>query len=113
MSNRWTDVYEARFGKKINATACAWSAVNAKVKMTIALWEATGFERMKAPIAGITKTPIAGLGDDAFYAKVGQFMVLNVKKGDVVFIVRIYGIRDPDKQMAIEKSLALDIVAKL
>jgi hypothetical protein len=36
-----------------------------------------------------------------------------VKKGDVVFIVRIYGVHDPDKQMAIEKSLALDIVAKL
>lgn len=100
-------------GQEINATACAWTAANAKMKMTVSLWEISGFDKLKTPMVGVTKTPVAGLGDDAFYAKIGQFVVLNVKKGDVIFIVKIYGLNDPDRQMAVEKSLALDIVAKL
>lgn len=65
------------------------------------------------PAPGFTKTPVSGLGDDAFYTLIGPFGSLSVKKGDTVFIVRIYGIPDTDKQLAIDKSLAHEVIARM
>lgn len=36
-----------------------------------------------------------------------------VKKGSVTFMVRVYGVPDPAKQLANEKPIALAVAAKL
>jgi hypothetical protein len=106
-------------GESIGTTGCQWStsgqatAANPKVTTTLVLWPATAFADMKIPLAGITKTSVSGIGEDAIYATVGPLTTLSVKKGAVAFIVRLYGIHDQDKQVAMEKSLALDVLAKL
>jgi hypothetical protein len=53
------------------------------------------------------------VGDDAVLTTVGSFISLSVKKGNVVFIVRVYGVPDLNKQTTIEKTLALAAVGRL
>lgn len=72
--------------------------------------------KMPLPVKGITKTPLSGVGDDAVYGIAGvSAPELTVKKGDVVFQVWIQGFprNQVDAVKAMEKTLALDIVAKL
>jgi hypothetical protein len=69
---------------------------------------------MKAsPIPGTTSTPVAGLGDDAFYTTIAQYTVLYVKKGQIVYLFKVYGVQDKEKQMSVEKTLAQNALAKL
>jgi hypothetical protein len=71
------------------------------------------FENGKIPMQGITKTPISGVGDDAYYIDTpGMGMGLNVKKGASSFQVRVYGF-PADQIRAIEKTLALEVLGKL
>jgi hypothetical protein len=53
------------------------------------------------------------VGDAAFYNTLGAFTSLGVQKGSTVFVVKIYGIADPSKQMAIEKALAANVISKM
>jgi hypothetical protein len=103
-------------GQPISTTGCEWSpqqpsSFNARV--TVSLWDAQAFAGMKTPLPGVTKTPVSGVGDEAVYATIAGLTTLSVKKGKVAFVVRIYGVPGQAKQMAMEKSLALDILAKL
>jgi hypothetical protein len=71
------------------------------------------FTNGKKPVAGIPKTPISGVGDDAYYITTpGLGTGLNVKKGTSVFQVRVYGF-SLDQIKAMEKSLAQNAIAKL
>jgi hypothetical protein len=103
-------------GQSITPTSCQWSADppgSSAARVTVELLGAQTFAGIKMPLRGITKTRLSEVGDDAVYATVASLTTLSVKKGNVVFIVRVYGIPGQDKQMAIEKALALDILAKL
>ena len=100
-------------GQPIASTGCSWSATGTKMFTTISMLDANSFAAAKTPRAGLTKTPVTGIGDDAVYTTVGPFVTLSVKKGSTAFVLRVYGVTDQNKQMALEKSLALDIVAKL
>jgi hypothetical protein len=103
-------------GQPIATTGCEWSAQqpsSSNARVTVSFWGGEAFAGMKTPLPRVTKTPVSGVGDDAVYATVGSLTTLSVKKGKVAFVVRIYGVPGQDKQMAIEKSLALDILAKL
>jgi hypothetical protein len=101
-------------GTAIGSTGCDWEGpAGSKVRVTIALWPGKGWEKMKAPLPNTTKTAISGLGDDAFYAVMGSFVSLSVKKADTAFILRVYGIKDPYQQLTIEKSLAASAVREL
>ena len=65
------------------------------------------------PNAKITKTPVTGVGDDAVFGTTqGIGTVLTVKKGDIVFVVHVFGFPD-DQTQAKEKALALQILPKL
>ena len=64
---------------------------------------------MKTPLPGVAKTTVSGIGDDA---TLGRQASPSVKKGKVVFIVRLYGVPGQAKQVAMEKSLAVDVLAK-
>lgn len=100
-------------GSAISSIACDWEGpAGSKVRVTIALWPATAWASMKAPLPNTTKTSLSGLGDDAFYAVAGSFTSLSVEKGDTAFILRVYGIHGAQKQLAIEKSLALNVLAQ-
>jgi hypothetical protein len=103
---------------------CQWSApnqpnsMNAK-KVTVVLQDARAFSYAKTPITQkITTTPASGIGDDAVYSTLpgvtpGLGITLNVKKGDSYFAVHVYGFTGEAKAMAMEKTLALEIVSKL
>lgn len=98
------------------STVCQWATAagdTAPVRVTLQFWGADAFTGMKTPLPGITKTPLAGVGDDAIYTAVGRLTTLSVKQGKVAFVVRIYGISDQAKQMAAEKALALHVLAGL
>jgi hypothetical protein len=71
------------------------------------------FENGKTPIGGIQKTPIKGIGDDAYFIDTPGFgLGLNVKKGTAAFQVKVFGF-DPQLTMALEKALAQNVLAKL
>ena len=98
----------------IATTGCAWSGPH--VMTTVSLWDASGWEKMKTPLAGMTKTAVAGLGDDAFFSTIGapgkQLATLSVKKGKTAYIFHVYGGILSD-QMTMEKALASAVLAKL
>lgn len=105
-------------GEPIGTTGCQWytgpaTPTNPHIVATLALWGGSAFAGMKTPLPNITKTSFGGLGDDAVWTVVGPLTTLSVKKGTVAFIVRLYGVEGQDKQMAMEKALALDVLAKL
>jgi hypothetical protein len=105
-------------------TLCEWSVPGQSgpgtKRVTVTIQDSRAFEYAKMPVGGgITKTPASGVGDDAVYGTTPKFAtVLTVKKGDVVFVVRVYGFPiDPGKPLdevqAREKTLALEILSKL
>ena len=60
-----------------------------------------------------TFTQASGIGDDAYYTIFGTITSLMVKKGSVAFKLAMYGTTSPEKAMAIEKMLALQVLSKL
>jgi hypothetical protein len=58
-----------------------------------------------------TKAPVSGTGVDAFAESAGPLNTLYVKKGSVTFMVRVYGVADPARQLAIEKPLAQSVAS--
>src|ERR1700686_5853380 len=77
------------------------------------LTPADRFENGKRPVARITKTPVTGVGDEAYYITTpGLGTGLNVKKGNSAFQIRVYGF-PPDQIETMEKTLAQDVLAKL
>jgi hypothetical protein len=105
-------------GQPIGTTGCSWTATTPnpagpKVMATISILDAAGYEGLKTEPTRFTRTPLSGVGDDAVYATGVALTTLSVKKGVVAFIVRVYGVQGTDKQMAMEKALALDVLAKL
>jgi hypothetical protein len=71
------------------------------------------FNTAKTPIQGITKVPVSGVGDDAIFATTPGFGTgLIFRKGDAAFDLRVYGF-PLDQIETKEKTLALDVLAKL
>jgi hypothetical protein len=79
------------------------------------LTPAQRFNNAKMPIAvkGITKEPVSGVGDDAVSVTTqGIGTGLIFRKGASAFDLRVYGF-PADQVKAKEKTLALDVIAKL
>lgn len=71
------------------------------------------FESGKTPIQGIEKTPVNGIGDEAYYIDTPGFgLGLNVKKGSFAFQVKVFGF-SPEMTRSFERSLAKDVLARL
>jgi hypothetical protein len=63
--------------------------------------------------AAVVISPLSGVGDDAYYANFGGSITsLFVKKGATAFKLTWYGATAPEKVMAIEKALALQVVSE-
>lgn len=98
----------------IASTGCSWSAPHLIV--TLSLWDGSRWEKMKAPLPGISKIPVSGLGDDAILSTVGapskQYATLSVKKGGTAYLFKVYG-PPVTEQMSMEKVLAGSVLANL
>lgn len=102
---------------------CTWAPSGGATKtlkaVTLNLESADGYqagknlmEQMKPK--NTTFTPASGIGDDAYYMSFGSNITnLMVKKGKVSFKLAMYGDTAPEKAMAMEKILALEILPKL
>jgi hypothetical protein len=67
----------------------------------------------KADASQWSAASVSGVGDDAYYVNVGTATSLMFKKGSVSFKVSVYsGLPRPEKQ-AMEKALAMKVLAKL
>jgi hypothetical protein len=96
-------------------TGCSWSAPH--IIVTVSLWDGSKWDRMKAPFPGAERSPISGLGDDAFFTTMGpasgkQFVTLSVKKGATAYLIKVYG-PNVSEQMSMEKALAGNVLAAL
>ena len=101
-------------GQPIGTTGCSWDSAKPHMIVTVSLWPPAEWDRLKAgSMPGTTNTPVSGLGDDAFYTTIAQYVVLYVKKGQTVYLFKVYGVKDPAKQMTAEKTLAKDVLQKL
>jgi len=98
----------------IATTGCSWTAPH--IIVSVSLWDANEWGKLKTPLAGMSKTSVAGLGDDAFFSTMGsaekQFTTLTVKKGSTAYVIKVYGGNATD-QMSKEKTLAGNVLAKL
>jgi hypothetical protein len=111
-------------GRHIATRLCEWdvpgaSGLNQK-KVTVTLDTAQGFANAKTPVGGpITKVPANGIGDEAVFGTTGKFATtLSVKKGEVFFVVHVFGFpldqpKALDEVQAKEKTLALEILSNL
>ena len=83
-------------------------------KLTLDFKNTQSFEIGKTPIQGMTKTPVSGIGDDAYYSTArGIGTTLSVRKGSVAFIMTLHSGDSADRIKAREKDLALQILKKL
>jgi hypothetical protein len=101
-------------GEPIATTGCTWSWGRANA--TLSLWDASKWDQMKAPLPGMTRSSVSGLGDDAFSSTMGagkQLVVLSVKKGATAYRFKVYGVDSASDQLSIEKTLAADVLSTL
>ena len=68
----------------------------------------------RVPPPGVTQAPVAGIGDDAFAADIGQGgHLLYFRKGDQYFKVDAFAVRGPLKDLEAEKQIAQYILQRL
>ena len=100
---------------------CQWSQQgkpgDVLLKLDVTVVTPERYTRMKTVTVG-TVTPVAGLGDDAYYSTFQQgrttLTTLNVKKGNAAVTIRVSGGTKPaEEYQAKEKAVAQAIVPKL
>ncbi|MDE2350211.1 MAG: hypothetical protein KGL92_17045 [Gammaproteobacteria bacterium] len=88
-------------GKRVVASLCEWDAAShaGQTRLTVGFLDANAWERTKAlreRIHGIQRTPIAGLGEEAVFAVTPVTDTLQVKKGNAVLDLHLYGFAAQD-----------------
>lgn len=82
-------------------------------KLSVSFMTERAFEVGKTAMQGVAKTPLSGVGDDAYYSAAGGFgAALSVKKGGTCIQIRVGGF-PAQKERELEKALALQLLAKL
>jgi hypothetical protein len=96
---------------------CTWNATtNGGGTVTLNLQSLDQYEGGKKAASygkAVSLTSISGIGDEAYYFGTDKLVSLIVKKGSVAFKVAVYSKIPAEKQQAVEKSLALQIVSQL
>jgi hypothetical protein len=102
-------------GQKATDKACAWTATKPKHQIVSLSFSPSGdwTKRKTQQIPGDTKVNLTGIGDEAFSETAGKYTSLYVKKGNTIFLVRVYGVPDLDQQLTIEKTIAKKVAAKV
>ena len=70
------------------------------------------FNNAKQPVPGMTRTPVAGVGDDAYYIENPGFRSINVRKGTAAFEVHVHGASAAQAKQIL-KRLAQQAASKL
>jgi hypothetical protein len=102
-------------GQQAGTKTCSWSANKPTHQVVSLMFSPPGDwnTRKARQLPGDTKTSVSGIGDEAFVETAGNFTTLYVKKGSTIFMVRVYGVPDVGRQVAIEKSIAQTVAAKV
>lgn len=96
----------------LGTTGCLWTGSSQRV--SIVLRDATAWARITAPVQGITKTSVSGLGeatsvsglDEAVHPGQENVLTLSVKQGASVIVLTVYGVKGTERQRSLEESLA-------
>ena len=101
-------------GQKAGTKTCSWTANKPTHQIVSLMYSPPGDwnTRKTRPMPGVTKTSVSGVGDEAFAETAANFTTLYVKKKSTIFMVRVYGVPDPGRQLAIEKPIAQAVAAK-
>ena len=102
-------------GRQGPIVTCTWIAEKPTHQVVTLSYSPPGDwnTRKTRQIPGLTTSALSGVGDDAVAVMVSNFTTLFVKKGTTVFMVRVYGVKDPARQLAIETSIAQAVVTKI
>lgn len=102
-------------GQKAGTKTCSWSANKPTHQVVSLMYSPPGDwnTRKSRLMPGVTKASVSGVGDEAFAETAANFTTLYVKKGRTIFMVRVYGVPDPGRQLAIEKPIAQAVAAKV
>jgi hypothetical protein len=102
-------------GQKAGTKTCSWSANKPTHQVVSLMYSPPGDwnTRKTRPMPGVTKTSVSGIGDEAFTETAADFTTLYVKKGSTIFMVRVYGVPDVGRQVAIEKTVAQTVAPKV
>ena len=102
-------------GQQAGTKTCSWSANKPTHQVVSLMFSPPGdWDRRKTRLMpGVTKASVSGVGDEAFAETAANFTTLYVKKGSTIFMVRVYGLPDLGRQLAIEKSIAQTVAAKV
>ena len=100
-------------GNRVRPTFCDWAPPQGGGKrVTLVLEDEKWFEGAKRQLPGVISTTVSGVGDDAISATVGNFTTLTVKKGAIVFVVRMYGFPVEEAKEK-EKAIAVKAAGRL
>lgn len=102
-------------GQQAGTKTCSWSANQPTHQVVSLMYSPPGDwnTRKTRQMPGVTKASVSGVGDEAFAETAGNFTTLYVKKRSTIFMVRVYGVPDSGRQLAIEKSIAQLVAAKV
>lgn len=102
-------------GSAIANTGCSWTSTGGatQVIVTVSMQTEKMFDAVKASASPtMTKTVIAGIGDEAIFTGAPHFASLWVRKGTKFPLVRVYGLPVSEAQTKL-KALGADVVSKL
>ena len=109
-------------------TLCSWTEQGVpsgtERNVSVSVMSAKSFENGKIPVTGITKTPVTGIGDDAYFVETRSMTAgLSVRKGDACFQIRARSNpkwfktgKTPESEQqdqGVDRALALEILKKL
>lgn len=102
-------------GQKAGTKTCSWTANKPTHQIVSLMYSPPGdwSTRKTRQMPGVTKASVSGVGDEAFAETAGNFTTLYVKKSSTIFMVRVYGVPDLGRQLAIEKLIAQPVAAKV
>jgi hypothetical protein len=102
-------------GQQAGTKTCSWSANKPTHQVVSLMFSPPGdWDRRKTRLMpGVTKASVSGVGDEAFAETAANFTTLYVKKGSTIFMVRVYGVPNVGRQLAIEKPIAQTVAAKV
>lgn len=96
---------------------CSWTPAGGPQiggkQLSVSLMTERAFAIAKAPIQGTLKSPLTGVGDDAYYVTAGALgTALSVKRGGSYVQIRVDGFSSA-KVKELEKALAVQMLMKL
>jgi hypothetical protein len=102
-------------GRQGPPPTCTWEANTPKHEVVTLMYSPPGDwnTRKTRQMPGVGMSPVSGVGDDALAMSMGTLTTLFVKKGSVTFMVRVYGVPDPARQLAIETPIAKQVASQL